>query len=274
MSSPVRQQADEIGEIYDEMSDLVDVYHGNIHLGYWTSEDDPTPFAEALERTTDLVAEALALTPGQHLLDLGCGVGEPAIRIAGRLGVRVTGVTNSTWQARETTRRAAAAGVDDRVTARHADAADLPFPDAAFDAVLAFDSLPNALDKGRWLREMGRVLRPGGRFAVTDYTAEAELTPADREALATHAILDPPTLSALCGLAADAGLVVEQRQEWGPRVLRTYDEMTALFRLRGEALAEAYGPERLRAFEESLAPVFDVCRDKLGYVLVAGHKPA
>lgn len=273
MSSPASQEADEVGGIYDEMSDLVEVYHGNIHLGYWAGDDDPAPLAEALDRMTDLVAGTLALTPGQHLVDVGCGVGVPAIRIAARFGARITGITNSAWHAEETARRAAAAGVADLVTARHADAQALPFPDGAFDAVLAFDSLPNAVDKGQWLREMSRVLRPGGRFAVTEYTAEATLTPVDREVLATHAIFDPPTASALCALVAGAGLAIDERRDWGERVRRTYDEVAALFRDRGESLADAYGAERVRAFERSLAPVFEVCRTGLGYLLVAGHKP-
>ncbi|MER5261480.1 methyltransferase domain-containing protein [Actinosynnema sp. NPDC002837] len=273
MSSPASQEADEVGGIYDGMSDLVEIYHGNIHLGYWTGDDDPATLADALDRMTDLVAGTLALAPGQHLVDVGCGVGMPAIRIATRFGARVTGITNSAWHAGETARRAAAAGVADLVTARQGDAEALPFPDAAFDAVLAFDSLPNAVDKGRWLREMSRVLRPGGRFAVTEYTAEAALTPADREVLATHAIFDPPTASALCALVADAGLVVDERQDWGTRVRRTYDEVAAVFRDRGEDLADSYGAERIRVFEQGLAPVFEVGRTSLGYLLVAGHKP-
>ncbi|OKI35517.1 hypothetical protein A6A25_23640 [Saccharothrix sp. CB00851] len=255
------------------MSDLVDVYHGNIHLGYWADDEDPTPLRDALERMTDLVVDTLALTPGQHLVDVGCGVGEPAIRIAERFGVRITGISNSAWHVAETTRRAAAAGVGDLVTARHADAGALPFPNATFDALLAFDSLPNAVDREQWLREMNRVLRPGGRFAVTDYTAEVPLTPADLEAIATHGIFDPPTAPALCDLVAGAGLVVEQRRDWGARARRTYDEVASLFDNRRAALADAYGAERMRAFEDSLAPVFEVCRAKLGYLLVAGHRP-
>ncbi|WP_367127577.1 cyclopropane-fatty-acyl-phospholipid synthase family protein [Saccharothrix sp. HUAS TT1] len=273
MSSPTSQQVDEVGGIYDEMSDLVGVFHGNIHLGYWTGDDDRTPLRDALERLTDLVADTLALSPGQHLVDVGCGVGEPAIRIAKRFGVRITGITNSAWHAAETTRRAVAAGVADLVTARRADAGALPFPDSAFDALLALDSLPNAVDRAQWLGEMSRVLRPGGRFAVTDYPVERALTPADREAIATHAILDPLTAAALCDLVTGAGLVVERRWDWGARACRTYDEVAALFRTRQSALADAYGAERVRAFERSLAPVFDVCRNKLGYVLVTGRRP-
>ncbi|NUT48068.1 MAG: methyltransferase domain-containing protein [Saccharothrix sp.] len=273
MSSPATQNADEVGGIYDAMSDLFEIFHGNIHLGYWTGDDDPAPLPVALERLTDLVAETLALAPGQRLLDVGCGLGVPAIRIAQRCDVRITGVTVSAWQAAEATRRATAAGVGDRVTARHADAAALPFPDACFDAVLAFDSLPNAVDRRQWLREVRRVLRPGGRFAVTDYPAEAPLTPRDREVLATHAILDPPTASELDDLVAAAGLVVDQRHDWGTRVVRTYDEVSTLFRTRDDTLSDTYGAERVRAFEEGLAPVFEVSRAKLGYLLLAGRRP-
>src|SRR5207247_10142709 len=90
---------------YDQMAGLIEVMGGNIHVGYWTGDDDPTPLLEAINRLTAVVGEKRDLRPGQHLLDVGCGVGMTAIRLGQRVEARITGVTisDAPWRT-ETTR--------------------------------------------------------------------------------------------------------------------------------------------------------------------------
>ncbi|MEU5976089.1 class I SAM-dependent methyltransferase [Streptomyces sp. NPDC047315] len=68
---------------------------GNIHVGYWDDPADGGSLDQATDRLTDLVAGRLAAVPGQHLLDVGCGTGRPALRIARATGARVSGVSTS-----------------------------------------------------------------------------------------------------------------------------------------------------------------------------------
>lgn len=170
---PVHPTPDEVGAYYDLMGPFYATLWGdNIHVGYWTGPDDTSSNIEAQDRLTDLLIEKVHLAAGQTLLDVGCGVGRPAIRLSRRTGSSVTGITVSADQVARATRLADQNGVADRVRFQRADATMLPFDDASFDAAWAFESLLHMPDRMRVLREIWRVLRPGGRFVLTDVTEE------------------------------------------------------------------------------------------------------
>lgn len=94
--------------------------------------------------------------PGRKTLDLGCGEGRVGAEL-GRRGYRVVGVDSS---ARMVER------ASERHEARVADAAALPFPDGAFDLVVAFMSVMNFDDPEGAIGEAARVLEPGGRLCT------------------------------------------------------------------------------------------------------------
>jgi O-methyltransferase StaMB len=159
---------EEVGKLYDTYAALCDVTVGeNLHFGYW---DDPSAtFEEATNRLTELLIERLGVGPGSHVLDLGCGHGGPGVAVAKATGARVTGISISTEQVARANARAAAAGLADRVEFRHANALELPFEEASFDAVLAFESIIHMPDREHVLRQVRRVLKPGGRLVLTDF---------------------------------------------------------------------------------------------------------
>jgi ubiquinone/menaquinone biosynthesis C-methylase UbiE len=123
--------------------------------------------ASRLERQAGVIAEAeeqaliaLGLAQQGRLLDLGCGPGAVAARIAGRRpGLDIVGVDRE---------RDLLALAGRRVTPVRADAAELPFASASFDGVHARLVLRHLVDPARALAEMWRVLRPGGRLVVAD----------------------------------------------------------------------------------------------------------
>jgi SAM-dependent methyltransferase len=112
------------------------------------------------------------IEPGERVLDLGCGFGRHAFE-AYRRGAHVVAVDRSPAEVEQVTamfRAMAAAGeAPADVTARavRADLLALPFPDAAFDVVMASEVLEHIPDDARAVAEIARVLRPGGRLAVT-----------------------------------------------------------------------------------------------------------
>ena len=110
------------------------------------------------------------LPRGGTALDVATGTGDLALalaRVAGP-GGRVVGIDFAEAMLEVARRKAHQRGVT--VEFRHADALDLPFPNASFDAVTIGFGLRNVSDIPRALTEMARVLRPGGRLACLEVT--------------------------------------------------------------------------------------------------------
>lgn len=121
-----------------------------------------------LGRITDALEERLLLDRigpacGLHILDVGCGDGVLATRLA-QDGALVTGIDTSAEMIAAARRRAESAGVD--VDLVEGDAGDLPFPAERFDRVISVATLCFVDDPDRSIREMTRVLKPGGRLIL------------------------------------------------------------------------------------------------------------
>ena len=125
---------------------------------------------------------------GDRVLDVACGTGNVAIT-AGRRGALVTGLDITPAMLAAARENAAVAGLSD-VDWCEGDAADLPFPDDAFDATLScvghvFSERPDAA-----AAELLRVTRPGGRVAFTAWTPES-VVPAMGAAVGEYLPPDP-----------------------------------------------------------------------------------
>jgi ubiquinone/menaquinone biosynthesis C-methylase UbiE len=102
------------------------------------------------------------------VLDVGSGVGGPARFVAATCGCKVTGIDLSdpfVEAARYLTERTRQSG---QVSFQVASALELPFGDGAFDAVLMQHVAMNITERARLYRELRRVLKAGGRFAIFD----------------------------------------------------------------------------------------------------------
>lgn len=136
--------------------------------------DDLAPIDEfhvrGREATREL-ARAARLDANKHVLDVGSGLGGPSRRIAHEFGCRVTGIDLTDEYCRMATMLAERVGLSHLVTYRQGDALDLPFPDAAFDAVWTQHAAMNIPDKATLYGEMARVLKPGGLLAIYDVLA-------------------------------------------------------------------------------------------------------
>lgn len=273
MSTSETSWVDDVGEFYDEMAWMMEVLGGNIHVGYWLTDDDQTSFLEAINRCTDVVGAKLELQPGQRLLDVGCGAGVPAIRLGRRTDAIITGVTNSKWQVSEAVRRVNAAGLQGQVQIEYGDAAALAYPDESFDAVLAFESLSHAQDRGQWLREMARVLRPGGRVVLTDFIEGVPLTEREAEVLRAGALEPPMLASELVEAARGSGLAVDEAVACGDRIRRTYPAYFEQLAQQRTELVATHGKEKVDEWEQYMLLLLAIYRDKIGYLIITAHKP-
>jgi ubiquinone/menaquinone biosynthesis C-methylase UbiE len=194
-------------DYYGTLGPLLQMAWGdNFHFGYWDGPRDTRTPEEATDRFTDLLAERLRVEPGQRILDVGCGIGRPALRIASTTGTEVLGITISAQQVDQATELAGRENLSDRVEFRCADGMAMPFEDASFDAVLAFESIVH-MDRAKALREMARVLKPGGRLVLTDTFrpgSESAEEPDAGDVASMGRFDDYP------GLVAGAGLELEE----------------------------------------------------------------
>jgi SAM-dependent methyltransferase len=144
------------------------------------------PASKRLVDRLDLVDPGLPAGELRDVLDLGCGTGNLILEAARRWpAAKLTGVDGSTGML-DIARRESAA-LPERTHARlsyvHAYAETLPFPDASFDVVMTAFVLQQVTDRMAVLREIKRVLRPGGTVAIygwigaaaDDFAAEAAL---------------------------------------------------------------------------------------------------
>ncbi|WP_315747597.1 MULTISPECIES: class I SAM-dependent methyltransferase [unclassified Bradyrhizobium] len=117
---------------------------------------------------TDELAKLAGITADTSVLDVGSGVGGPARFVAASCGCKVTGIDLSVpfvEAARYLTERTRQSG---QVSFQVASALELPFGDGAFDAVLMQHVAMNIAERARLYREIRRVLKAGGRFAIFD----------------------------------------------------------------------------------------------------------
>jgi ubiquinone/menaquinone biosynthesis C-methylase UbiE len=183
---------------------------------------------------SDLVAR-LGAQPGERVLDLGTGPGEPAMTVAAQVGPtgRATGVDLSDKMV-ELARQAAQARNIANVEFLSMDCAELRFPDGAFDAAVSNFGFQIFTDPEKAAREAYRVLRVDGRIAVSVWST------ADKVPF-LHAIIGPMLEHAE---PDETGYLPTPYEIGGP------GEMAAFLRSAGFREAREYGSRHMLRFPD------------------------
>ncbi len=182
--------------------DLYNTSYGNYELDVYRQIRVAT-YGEDLGQTSwvttaesNQIPLLLAATPGCAILEIGCGSGKYALRLAETVGCHLLGLDINSHGIANATELARKGNLDALASFEQCDVSQkLPVADGAFDAVFANDVLCHIPDRGRVLGEIFRVLKPGGRLLFSDALVIGGLI--SNEEIATrssigHYIFSPP----------------------------------------------------------------------------------
>jgi 27-O-demethylrifamycin SV methyltransferase len=251
------------------------------HYGVFNTGDEPLDVATA-ELTARMAAGA-RFGAGLSVLDVGCGTGAPAITMARRHHVKVTGITTSAVGVAAATKRAQEAGLSDAVHFEQRDGTDNGFPDESFDRVWALESSHLMRARERLISECARVLKPGGRLVLCDLIRHrdipfAEVRERRRDFATLRAAFGDAHMEPLADYhryAEAQGLVVDQLDDLTQATLPTFDRWRLNATEHRHEVVAALGQDGWETFVRACDILEGFWRDgTMGYGLIAAHKPA
>jgi arsenite methyltransferase len=186
---------------------------GNVVFGptlYAGEDDGATAAAVEASLGCGVPTAGADLEEGETVLDLGAGAGADVLLSARRVGPtgKAIGLDMTDEMLALARTHAREAGIEN-VEFVKGYIEEIPLPDASVDVVISNCVINLSADKGKVLREAARVLRPGGRFAVSDVIADTDMDAATRSDMEqwTGCVAGALTRGQFEAALADAGLV-------------------------------------------------------------------
>lgn len=252
----------------------------SFHYGYFSSKD------RDLDRATSALTERMAVygkIDSNHLvLDVGCGIGEPAMSLSRRSGCRVVGISTSEVGVREATARTAAAGLSNRLSFLVRDGMANALEDESFDCIWVLESSHLMHDKSAMIRDSARVLKSGGKLVLCDIIAQRQIPLKDVLKQAHEFDLlrrvfgraKLETLDAYRKWLVEAGLEVDHCEDLSIETAPTFDCWQANADRHREEVVAMVGEEVWTDFRLSCDVLRNMwAEDLLGYGLIAATKP-
>ena len=266
--------------VYDRVTKAWQLLMGkDLHFGYF--ENAEVSLEEATVRLTRKMTEWAQLRPETRILDVGCGIGGPALLLAENLACHVTGISTSGVGVQLAMSRAEAQGLSNRVEFLERDGMANGFPDESFDCAWIMESSHLMERKDRLLAECARVLRPDGVVVLCDIVLR-ETIPfqylvrnlAEFENLnAVFGKQNVELLGAYTQLAENSGLTVLRTEDISEAVLTTLEHWRRNAESRRGELQELVGEEYLVQFMRACGFLQLLWKEeKLGYGMMLARK--
>jgi ubiquinone/menaquinone biosynthesis C-methylase UbiE len=238
------------GELYAEIRR--EAFGEDIGQNSWHTADEQDRFLTWFE-----------LSAGKRLLDVACGAGGPALRIAATSGCAVAGV--DVHEKAVTTARSLATerGLEMHAVFQAGDAnLGLPFADASFDAITCIDAINHFPDRPKMLAEWARLLKPGGRGLFTDPIIVTGPLTNSEIAVRTSAgfyLVVPRGYDEL--VIAESGLHLLLAQDVTENMANVADGRRRARAARAEALREIEGSQPFETEQEFLSVTATLARE-------------
>jgi 27-O-demethylrifamycin SV methyltransferase len=282
MSLPVmlrgRRTARSVAAYFDLITDDGRMFYGDsFHLGYFAQGGESLD--EALDAHTDLVADLARVKDANDVLDVGCGLAAPALRMAGRFGCRITGVNISKEQVRQGNELIAERGLTDRVVIRRGDARSLDVPDESFDSIVCLEAAGDICvteeDKQRLVEEFFRMLRPGGHVGFSDLAMRDRVSPAeDREVRAVLYHSAAELVTDWPAIFERQGFRLVESRDIITETLPTWEHARAVFERRNGEVVKRYGRRLANRTMTHLEGIRDILADHGTFPVLAARKPS
>jgi arsenite methyltransferase len=228
---------------------------------------------------TERLAELAGISAGMRVLDLASGGGASAVHLARVFGCEVIAVDYSADNVAIANESAVRTGLADRVHCQTGDAERLSdFEDASFDVVICECAFCTFGDKSAAIREIARVLRPGGRFGLSDLTRTGRVPPELDGLLAWIACIgDALPLQGYINHCQAADMAIEHVEDRSQALVDLVEAIRGrlaaaelLLMLRKVQLP---GVDFQQARDVALSAARAVEAGRLGYVLLVAAKP-
>lgn len=252
----------------------------DLHYGYFNKGSES--LVEATDELTNQMLGLAELRPGLHVLDVGCGTGKAACRMAAEHAVTVMGISPSVACVEGARSLAVDTGQQEIATFSIGDGTAMAFSGNAFDLVWLMESSHLIKDKPALFRECARVLRPGGRVVLCDIIVKRKLALAEvidyrdeflllRDVFG-RAIMEP--LSFYRHQLESNGMVVSAESDISMPTYPTFGRWRENAKANRDSVCEMIGE---RAWEQFLLSC-DVLEkfwqdDILGYGIICARKP-
>ena len=228
---------------------------------------------------THRLGKLLDIKRDASVLDVACGRGASSLAVARSFHCRVVGLDLGRRSIAEATRMASESKMDGSVSFLCGDGEALPLAAESFDAALCECSMSLFPDKRRGGAEIARLLRPGGRLAVSDVTVEPGCLPEELTGTLGQmlCLADAPSVERYRELLCGDGLSLIHQQDASDAILKLLEEVEAklaafrlLQSLRGRS---ADGPELIGRARTIMDKVKTVVREGgIGYWLFVAEK--